>query len=128
MTRIARMDCRLIGAIQLLAPPPHVVKKAASWVATPSVRSHPTPKTIRGSHLLLAPSLDALRYPADQGGVVAQDLADFLALGVIAQSICKPFQPVPQIGQRNGLLFHRGPDLESLQKGQHIIDLPAHYP
>lgn len=88
----------------------------------------PLPQDPHPRCLLPPPLLDALGHPADQGGIVAQDLADLLPLRVIAQSICKPFQPVLQIGQRNGLLFHRGPDLESLQKGQHIIDLPAHYP
>ncbi len=78
--------------------------------------------------VLAPPLLHPLGDPADQRGVIPQDFADFLALRVIAQSICKPFQPLPQIGKRNGLFFHRWPHLESLQKGQHIIDLPAHYP
>ena len=75
----------------------------------------------------LPPLLDAIRNPAHQRGIRPQHFAYLLPFLIIAQPVCKPFQPLSHLRLRNGFTFHRRPHPESLQKGQHVIDIPAHY-
>ncbi len=89
-------------------------------------KPHPSPRIdlLRG----FAPLFNPFRDPPYQRRVRPQHFAYLRALLCIAQSIREPFQAVLKVRLQNGLFFHRRSQLESLQKGQHIVKLPAHYP